>query len=146
TQPPFSREHPHLAVCAGHVLRALKDRKTKLGEKRLSVISAGCSTGEEPLTLAMILFDSGQFFWGWELKVIGLDVDDAALEKARRAVYHRGSLRAVTPTLFERHFTKDGTGVRVKESARRSVSFKRGNLLEAASYEGLRPLDVVFCR
>ena len=52
----------------------------------------------------------------------------------------------MTPALLERHFTKDGTGVRVKESARRSVSFKRGNLLEAASYEGLRPLDVVFCR
>ena len=142
----FFREQPQLDVFAGHVLRALKDRKTKLGEKRLSVISAGCSTGEEPLTLAMILFDSGQFFWGWDLQVTGLDVDDAALEKARRAVYHQGSLRAVTPTLLERHFTKDGTGVRVKESARRSVSFKRGNLLEAASYEELRPLDVVFCR
>jgi chemotaxis protein methyltransferase CheR len=142
----FFREQPQLDVFAAHVLRALKERKTRAGEKRLAVLSAGCSTGEEPLTLAMMLFDSGQFFWGWELRVTGLDVDGAALEKARRAVYHQGSLRAVSPALLERHFTKDGGGVRVKESARRSVTFRSGNLLEPASYEGLRPLDVVFCR
>ena len=142
----FFREQPQLDVFAGHVLRALKERKTKGGEKRLSVLSAGCSTGEEPLTLAMILFDSGQFFWGWDVRVTGLDVDGAALDKARRAVYHQGSMRAVTPALFERHFAKENGGVRVKEAARRSVSFRSGNLLEPASYEGLQPLDVVFCR
>jgi chemotaxis protein methyltransferase CheR len=142
----FFREQPQLDVFSGHVLRALKERKTRSGEKRLHVLSAGCSTGEEALTLAMILFDSGQFFWGWDVRVSGLDIDGAALDKARRAVYHQGSLRAVTPTLFERHFVSDGSGVRVKDSSRRSVSFRAGNLLEPASYEGLRPLDVVFCR
>jgi chemotaxis protein methyltransferase CheR len=108
--------------------------------------SVGCSTGEEPLTLAMLLFDSGQFFWGWEVRVTGLDVDGAALEKASRGVYHQNSLRAVTPALFERHFTREGAGVRVRESVRRSVSFRQGNLLDPESYEGLRPLDVIFCR
>jgi chemotaxis protein methyltransferase CheR len=100
----FFREQPQLDVFAGHVLRALKERKTRSGEKRLRVLSAGCSTGEEPLTLGMILFDSGQFFWGWDVSVTGLDVDGAALDKARRAVYHQGSLRTVTPALLERHF------------------------------------------
>jgi chemotaxis protein methyltransferase CheR len=142
----FFREQPQLDVFAGHVLRSLKERKTKGGEKRIHVLSAGCSTGEEPLTLGMILFDSGQFFWGWDVRVTGLDVDDAALDKARRAVYHQGSLRAVTPALFERHFVKDGSGVRVKDQARRAVGFRNGNLLDPASYAGLTPLDVVFCR
>jgi chemotaxis protein methyltransferase CheR len=142
----FFREQPQLDVFASHVLRALKERKTRSDDKRLHVLSAGCSTGEEPLTLAMILFDSGQFFWGWDVRVTGLDVDGAALEKARRAVYHQGSLRAVSPPLLERHFAPDGGGVRVKESARRSVSYRSGNLLEPVSYDGLRPLDVLFCR
>jgi len=142
----FFREQPQLDVFATHVLRALKERKTKRGDKRLHLLSAGCSTGEEPLTLGMILFDSGQFFWGWDVRVTGLDVDGAALEKARRALYHQGSLRAVSPALFERHFVKEGASVRVKEPARRSVGFRAGNLLDAASYEGLAPLDVVFCR
>lgn len=142
----FFREQPQLDVFAGHVLRSLKERKTKSGEKRLAVLSAGCSTGEEPLTLGMILFDSGQFFWGWDLRVTGLDVDGAALDKARRAVYHQGSLRTVTPALLERHFVQDGAGVRVKDSSRKAVSFRGGNLLDPASYQGLSPLDVVFCR
>jgi chemotaxis protein methyltransferase CheR len=142
----FFREQPQLDVFAGHVLRSLKERKARSGDKRLAVLSAGCSTGEEPLTLAMILFDSGQFFWGWDVRVTGLDVDGAALEKARRAVYHKGALRAVTPAQLERHFVSDGTGVRVKEPARRHVSFVCGNLLEPGSYEALAPLDVIFCR
>jgi chemotaxis protein methyltransferase CheR len=142
----FFREQPQLDVFAGHVLRAVKERKAKSGERSLRVLSAGCSTGEEPLTLAMILFDSGQFFWGWDVKVTGLDVDGAALEKARRGLYHQNSLRAVTPPLLERHFAAEGAGVRVRESSRRSVSFRSGNLLEPASYEGLGPLDVLFCR
>jgi len=142
----FFREQPQLDVFANHVLRAVKERKARTGERTVRLLSAGCSTGEEPLTLAMILFDSGQFFWGWDLKVTGLDVDEAALEKARRGLYYQNSLRAVTPPLLERHFAPDATGVRVRESSRRNVSFRAGNLLEASSYDGLRPLDVIFCR
>jgi chemotaxis protein methyltransferase CheR len=142
----FFREQPQLDVFSGHLLRAVKERKSRGGEKRLHILSAGCSTGEEPLTLGMILFDSGQFFWGWDVRVTGLDVDAAALDKARRGVYHQNSLRAVPPALLERHFAKDGTGHRVKDGPRKSVAFRAGNLLDPTSYEGLAPLDVVFCR
>ncbi len=142
----FFREQPQLGVFATHVLRAIKERKTRSGERTLSILSAGCSTGEEPLTLAMILFDSGQFFWGWEIRLTGLDVDEAALEKARRGVYHQNSLRAVTAPLLDRHFCEETGGVRVRDSVRRAVSFQAGNLLEPQSYQGLAPLDAIFCR
>jgi chemotaxis protein methyltransferase CheR len=52
----------------------------------------------------------------------------------------------VPPALLERHFVREGTGVRVKDAARKVVSFRPGNLLDPASYAGLAPLDVVFCR
>ncbi len=142
----FFREQPQLAVFSGLVLEAIKARRARAGEKRVQVLSAGCSTGEEPLTLAMILFDSGHFFWGWDVRVTGLDVDGPALEKARRGLYHQNSLRAVTPPLLERHFTREEEGVRVREPIRRAVSFRSGNLLDEASYDGLTPLDVIFCR
>jgi chemotaxis protein methyltransferase CheR len=142
----FFREQPQLNLFASHVLRSLKERKSQEGDRRLQLLSAGCSTGEEALTLAMILFDSGQFFWGWDTRVTGLDVDGAALDKARRGLYHQNSLRAVTPPLFERHFVRDGAGVRVKEPIRKTVTFRQGNLLDPASYRGLPPLDSVFCR
>jgi chemotaxis protein methyltransferase CheR len=142
----FFREQPQLNVFATHVLRSIKERRSRTGERRIHVLSAGCSTGEEPLTLAMILFDSGQFFWGWDVRVTGLDVDEAALDKARRGLYHQNSLRAVTPPLLERHFAAEGAGVRVRESVRKAVGFRAGNLLDPRSYDGLAPLDVLFCR
>ena len=94
----------------------------------------------------MIVYDSGQFFWNWDVLVIGLDVDPEALEKARRGHLPPNSFRAVTPRCFERHFVAPGAGAQVKDGVRRLVSFRQGNLLEPASYAGLAPLDVIFCR
>jgi chemotaxis protein methyltransferase CheR len=119
----FFREQPQLSVFAGLVLDAIKARNSRTGERRIHVLSAGCSTGEEPLTLAMILFDSGRFFWGWDVRVTGLDVDGTALDAARRGVYHQNSLRGVPPPVLDRHFVREDGGVRVRDAARRAVSF-----------------------
>jgi chemotaxis protein methyltransferase CheR len=142
----FFREQPQLQVLSEHVLRTLRDRKTAAGDRRLRILSAGCSTGEEAYTLAMIVHDSGHFFWNWDVKVVGMDVDAVALEKARRAVYFHNSFRAMTPALRERHLLPEGNGAQVKESIRRFVSLQEGNILEGASYRNLRSQDVVFCR
>jgi chemotaxis protein methyltransferase CheR len=142
----FYREQPQLDVFATTVLRRIKERRMRAGERTVRIVSAGCSTGEEALTLAMILFDSGQFFWGWDARVVGIDVDETALEKARRGVYHQNALRAVTKPLLERHFVPDAGGSRVKDGARKLVSFRAGNLLDPATWEGLGPQDAVFCR
>jgi chemotaxis protein methyltransferase CheR len=142
----FFREQPQLAVLAGSVLRSLKEEKSRQGSRSLRLLSVGCSTGEEALTLAMVVYDSAQFFWSWDVRVVGLDVDDSALEKARQGLYHQNSLRGVSPDKLERHFQSEGSGVRVKEPVRKLVSFCSGNLLDPASYEGLAPVDVIFCR
>lgn len=142
----FFREQPQLEVFAKHVLPALKERRAKAEARTLRFLSVGCSTGEEALTLAMILFDSGQFFWSWDVRIAGLDVDEAALEKATRGSYHQNSLRAVTPQQLERHFVSRGDGVKVKDGVRKLVSFRPGNLLDPASYEGFTPADAIFCR
>jgi chemotaxis protein methyltransferase CheR len=94
----------------------------------------------------MIVYESAQFFWSWDVKIQGMDVDESALEKARRGLYHQNSLRGVGPDKLERLFVKEGSGVRVKEAVRRLVTFRAGNLLDPACYAGLAPLDVVFCR
>jgi chemotaxis protein methyltransferase CheR len=142
----FYREGPQLNVFADHVLRQTKERKSRTGERTLRLLSAGCSTGEEAYTLAMIVFDSGQFFWNWDVQVVGLDVDPLALEKARRGVYFHNSFRSVSPALVERHFVRAGAGHVVKDGIRRLVQFRKGNILERESYDALAPLDAVLCR
>jgi chemotaxis protein methyltransferase CheR len=142
----FYREMPQLQVFADAVLKALKERKTPLDDRALRVLSAGCSSGEEAYTLAMIIYDSGLFFWNWDITVTGLDVDAAALDKARRAVYHPNSFRSIRPAIVEKHFVVEPGGARVKDTIRKAVRFRQGNIIEPASYEGLAPLDAVFCR
>lgn len=142
----FFREMAQLQVFGDHVLKRLKEKKTASGDRRLRVLSAGCSTGEEPYSLAMILYDSGQFFWNWDVQVVGLDVDPLALEKARRAIYFHNSFRSVSPALVERHFVKRAAGHEVREAIRRMVQFRQGSILDRESYEGLAPLDAVLCR
>ena len=142
----FYREAPQLQVFAEHILRQIKERKTTDGSRTLRILSAGCSSGEEAHTIAMIVYDSGQFFWSWDVKIIGMDVDQAALEKARRGVYFHNSFRSLNPALAERHFVKQVSGAAVKEQLRRLVQIRYGNIVDPASYEGLAGLDVIFCR
>jgi chemotaxis protein methyltransferase CheR len=142
----FFREMPQLQVFADPVLKGLKDRKSDRGERTIEVLSAGCSSGEEAYTLAMILYDSGLFFWNWDVHVTGMDVDPTALEKARRAVYHPNSFRSIRPPIVEKHFVKEPGGARVKDAIRKMVRFRQGNIIDPASYEGLPPMDAIFCR
>jgi len=142
----FYREAPQLHVFAEIVLREIKDAKSGGANRMLRVLSAGCSTGEEAYTLAMMIYDSGQFFWNWTVELFALDVDHVALEKARKGLYFHNSFRSVSPGLMERHFVRQGTGEQVKEGIRKLAHFRQGNLMEPASYEGMAPLDAVFCR
>ena len=142
----FFRESAQLQVFGEVALRNVKERKARASSRTLRVLSVGCSTGEEALTLAMIVYDSGQFFWGWDVKIFGLDVDPEALGKAARGVYHQNSFRAMTAAVTERHFVKVAAGMQAKDVLRRMVSLRQGNLLEPASFEGLAPVDVIFCR
>ena len=142
----FFREAAQLQVFAEHVLRQVKERRSADGTRRVRILSAGCSSGEEAHTIAMILYDSGQFFWNWDVQVIGLDVDHVALEKARRGVYFHNSFRSTSPAVVERHFLKQGAAATVKEPIRRMVHLRHGNIVDPASYEGLGGLDAIFCR
>jgi len=142
----FFRESAQLQVFADPILKQIKESKSASGEHTLRVLSAGCSTGEEAHTLAMIVHDSGLFFWGWDVQVHGMDVDPAAMEKAGRATYFHNSFRSVSEEVLERHFIRQGPGSQVRDGIRRLVHLRRGNLLEAQSYEGLAPLDALFCR
>ncbi len=142
----FYREVSQLNAFAKNVLPEIKERKYRKAERTLSILSAGCSTGEEVYTLGMIVYDSGQFFWGWDVRVIGLDIDPIALEKARKGLYFHNSFRGVDPALQQKHFIPTDGGYQVKDRIRKMTEFRQGSLLAEASYEDLPPLDVVLCR
>lgn len=112
---------------------------------RLQILSAGCASGEEPYTLAILLREiMGDTS---PISIRAVDINPAMLERARRARYSSFSLRETPAEMQERWFSLDGRDVVLNDSIRRAVTFHRGNLAE--NDPDLWPpeyYDVVFCR
>jgi chemotaxis protein methyltransferase CheR len=113
--------------------------------RRLRIWSAGCSTGEEPYTLAILVKESRRFD-GWDVQVLGTDISRKVLASARRAEYGPSSMRAMPDGYLERYFDAAGARYQLKDEVRALVSFGYLNLLE----QELGPLvgrqDAIFCR
>jgi chemotaxis protein methyltransferase CheR len=140
----FFREPGQLEAFSEEVLPVLQQRNAAL--KRVRIWSAGCSTGEEAYTLAMLLRQSRRFE-GWDVEVHGTDISRRVLATARRAEYGPSSLRVAPPEQVARFFIPLGANkVRVKDEVRAWVSFGQLNLLDAEACQLVPRMDAIFCR
>ncbi len=108
------------------------------------VLSAGCSSGEEPYSLAMIAREAAAEA-AERVSIDAIDVNAAAIERARKARYTRWSLRAVPPEVEQRWFEKEGSTFCLVPAVQRAVSFRRASLADPAALAGAR-YDIIFCR
>ena len=123
-------------------LRAAGPRRDGSGSGP-SVWSAGCSTGEEAYTIAMLLTETGPSSG----QVVGSDISRKVLATAQQAVYGQASFRTTSDDLRERRFEPAGAGLwRVLPDVRRMCSFVHLNLMDVARYAALGRHDVIFCR
>jgi chemotaxis protein methyltransferase CheR len=109
------------------ILPELTSERSKIGLKKLRVWSAGCSTGEEPYSLAMFLLEEkGQVLKDWIIDIQATDLNDNSIEKARAGVYGDYALRN-TPELFRRRYfvPADGNRLQVRDEAKKLVTFSR---------------------
>ena len=116
--------------------------------RRIRIWSAGCSTGEEPYSIAMTLEENIPPWMDWDVKVLATDLDTNVVETARQGVYERDRIRGVGEGRMKRFFLKgrgaqDGL-VRAEEELRAMIGFKPLNLLKDWPMKG--PFDVIFCR
>lgn len=115
-------------------------------ERRLRLLSAGCSSGEEPYTLAMLLREIPALA-GWDVAVRAVDVNPAALARARAGRYASWSLRQTDAAARERYFEGGGREFVVRAPVRAMVSFEQRNLVEDDPALWVRgAYDAVFCR
>jgi chemotaxis protein methyltransferase CheR len=139
----FFREQYQLEAFTEEILPELQQR---LADKtRLSVWSAGCSTGEEAYTLAMLILESGRFR-DWSVRVFGSDISRKVLATARSAIYGPSSFRVTEPATQRRYFQDVGGKSRLRDEVRNLCSFGQLNLLQTERYRVLGPVDVIFCR
>ena len=125
--------------------RLARKRLAEVGTRRiLRILSLPCSTGEEPYSIAMALFDAG--FAGHQFKVEALDVSPLSVARAQAAVYGKNSFRGEQTDFRERYFSVVNDGYQLSERVREQVSFHVGNLLDPALVVNHVPYDFVFCR
>ena len=142
----FFREEAQLEVLTSHVLPALKESKSKSRDKKIRILSAGCSSGEEVYTLAMILLESCHFLWDWDIRITGMDIDTEMIARARTGIYSGRAFQTTPEKYMERYFSQCADGYQVKDALRRITSFKVGNLLRLDSFDGEDETDIIFCR
>ena len=114
-------------------------------EDILRIWSAGCSSGEEPYTIAMLLLDQ-PWLSSWRVEVIGTDISQRVLHMAREGLYGNASFRSTDDTQKRRFFTKNGEKYRVNDEVRNLVSISHLNLFDSARIALLGKMDVIFCR
>ncbi|MFT3921829.1 MAG: CheR family methyltransferase [Myxococcales bacterium] len=138
----FYREPEHQAI-----LRALAVMPGRTASERqpLRVLSLGCSTGEEPYTVALVLSEAGLDHEA--ARIHAVDASPSVVARAERGVYSAWSLRNLPEHLRDRHFTHRGGQFTLSEKIRRYVRFEARNALEDDNRFWDRPsFDVVFCR
>lgn len=138
----FFRESYQLNAFSREILPQLRERGAK--RERLSIWSAGCSTGEEAYTIAMLIDASG-LFSDWDIRVVGTDLSRRCITAAKRAVYQQGAFRTTPREMRSAYFQETDEGTVVAPSIRRVCSFHRANLLESGELHPGR-FDAIFCR
>jgi two-component system CheB/CheR fusion protein len=138
----FLRDQPAWDYLASDVLPAVVEGKDATDPVR--VWSAGCATGEEAYSVALLLIETlGEEAFRSRVKIYATDVDDEALTVARQARYHYKDLRALTSEQIERHFTGSDDHFVFRKELRRSIIFGRHDLVQDAP---ISRIDLLVCR
>jgi len=141
----FFREPHHFEYLRTHVLGPMVANPP--ASRRLRIWSAGCSTGEEPYSIAMTILEAVPDVHRWDIRILATDLDSNVLASARAGLYTADRLRQIGDTARERFFRHVMGEQRVYEASaelKRLVVVKPLNLMNAFPMRG--PLDVIFCR
>jgi chemotaxis protein methyltransferase CheR len=139
----FFRESYQLDAFRDEILPEIYQARPR--GKRLSVWSAGCASGEEAYTIAILILETG-LFSDWDVRVFGNDISRRCLQVARKAQYGRSSFRATDDRLMRRYFREIEGKQQVRDEVRALVSFGQINLMDEQMMRLVGDIDVVFCR
>lgn len=144
----FFREPAHFDYLVEHVLPQFQDSSSSAASM-FNVWSAGCSTGEEPYTLAMVLMDFASQMRDFQFKIMATDISTRVLDHARKAIYKESNISPVPVSLRQKYIlrSKDRSKgqVRMHPAIREKIMFQRMNFMDD-SFNLPHKFDVIFCR
>ena len=143
----FYRNIPQIDSYREHILPELIKSKKEQGRKELKIWSSACSSGEEPYTLSVVLHELlGADFRNWKIQIIGTDISNSIIEKAKIGKYTKNSLRNFPPTLVRKYFNEKDGFYYISDLIKKSITFQYLNLVDRMKMRLIRNVDVVFCR
>lgn len=141
----FFREDFQLKTFTDEILPEIMQKKRRFGDRSLRIWSAGCSSGEEPYTIAMLLQQHPELR-RWDIEIVGTDISNQVLAIAREGVYGENSLRSTDDYYRQRYFSNQGDRLRISDHIRRLVTISHLNLLDTTRVALLGRMDAIFCR
>jgi chemotaxis protein methyltransferase CheR len=141
------RSPPQLAALQNVLLPELIATRGKLGMRRLKIWSAGCSTGEEPYTLAMFLLEqSEKQLKGWNFEIVATDLNDRSVETAKAGIYGLYALRNTSDLYKRKYFIPaEGDKLQVNTHVKARITFSRLNLSDDTKMLFMKGMDLIFC-
>lgn len=140
----FFREMHQLEIFRKHLVMELQRRNA--GKRHIKILSAPCSNGAEPYTIAMLLEQGPGNLSGWRLEIHGVDIDGPVVEQAKQGLYPKSAFRSTDAAQLERCFKPEGDRYRIIDRIRNGVVYRQGNLMEMNKWAGFRDFDVILCR
>jgi chemotaxis protein methyltransferase CheR len=142
----FFRSQSQLEAVSKIILPKLMSLSSKQCFKKLRFWSAGCSTGEEPYTLSILLLEQMvQKHKDWTFEIVATDLNENSIAKCREGLYADYAVRNLSPERKQRFFTKEGNLYRVNDEVRTRVKFERLNLQDQSAMLFMKGFDLIFC-
>ncbi len=142
----FFRERRQLDALIGEIIPEQLQRKRHAGERGpVNIWSAGCSSGEEPLSIVMLGLERG-LRPGTDFRVYASDISRSMLKRCRKGVYRESSFRETEDPLRERYFREKEGLFEVAPDVRKEIDFIQVNLLDPAKVALLGRMDTILCR
>ncbi|MBF1988793.1 CheR family methyltransferase [Fischerella thermalis] len=147
TESYFFRDKEQFNLLRNHIIPEIIKRKYY--SKNIRICSAGCSTGEEPYSLAIVLKELIPNLEEWNLMILGLDINKEALKKAKQGIYTAWSLRSLDRKTIQKYFLKFNNKYYLDEQIKQIVKFQYTNLvtdLFIHPYSDFQDIDLILCR
>jgi chemotaxis protein methyltransferase CheR len=151
----FFRDRGHFQLLKHQILPELIETKRKacssfLGQKpSLRIWSAGCSSGQEPYSIAILVQELIPNLNDWEIFILGTDINPEAIEKARQGIYEAWSFRQVEPQIQKHYFQQRKLGWELDRRIRKMVRFRCSNLFQESfpsPITDIHNMDIIICR
>ncbi|MCK5236142.1 MAG: protein-glutamate O-methyltransferase CheR [Deltaproteobacteria bacterium] len=143
----FFRNSDQLESFKNVILKNIIDKKTEEGSNNLKIWSAASSTGEEPITLSMIINEALTYFFNWNVEILATDISTRALDLAKKGEYPEHRFKTMSPLIRTKFFSKVLDGYKANEMAMAPINYRHLNLSgDLNGFNGDKVYDVIFCR